>query len=82
MLFDATDDRLHQRQREVAYPESFELVRQLRDSGLAAMISGAGPAVIVLATRAAVPSIPVPSGWTVSEVPVDVLGARVLPLPA
>ena len=51
LLFDATEDRLHQSYRESAYPASMTLVRTLRDThGVAAMISGAGPTVVVLTT--------------------------------
>lgn len=48
LLLEATDDRLHQRQRHDVYPESLELVGALRQRGLAAAISGAGPTVLVL----------------------------------
>ena len=48
LLLEATDDRLHQRQRRSVYPESLELVGSLRKRGIAAAISGAGPTVIVL----------------------------------
>jgi homoserine kinase len=48
LLFAATEDRLHQRYRADALGPSTELVRRSRDSGLPAMISGAGPTVLVL----------------------------------
>ena len=48
LLLEATDDRLHQRQRHSVYPESLGLVGSLRKRGIAAAISGAGPTVIVL----------------------------------
>lgn len=65
-LLAATRDRLHQSYRAVAMPESARLVDDLRAAGLAAVISGAGPTVLVLAraddeierARAAAPS-----GW-------------------
>ncbi len=47
-LYDATHDWLHQRYREPAMPRSYALVTQLRDEGLAAVISGAGPTVLVI----------------------------------
>ncbi|MSW39399.1 MAG: homoserine kinase, partial [Actinobacteria bacterium] len=50
-LFDATDDRLHQQYRRMAYPKSIELVQLLREAGIGAAISGAGPSVIALTTR-------------------------------
>lgn len=47
-LVQATEDRLHQEYRRAAFPESMELVDYLRREGFAAVISGAGPAVLVL----------------------------------
>jgi homoserine kinase len=51
LLYDATCDWLHQGYREAAMPRSFELMKSLRGQGLAAMISGAGPTVLVLGAR-------------------------------
>jgi homoserine kinase len=51
LLYDATCDWLHQGYREVAMPRSFELMKSLRGEGFAAMISGAGPSVLVLGAR-------------------------------
>ncbi|GAA1824324.1 homoserine kinase [Nesterenkonia flava] len=48
LLFEATEDSLHQEFRRPAFPASMGLVDALRDTGLAAVISGAGPAVLVL----------------------------------
>jgi homoserine kinase len=48
-LFAATEDRLHQAYREPAMPASIELVNALRAAGLPAVVSGAGPTVLVLA---------------------------------
>lgn len=55
LLLDATEDYLHQEYRRSAFPQSMYLVDQLRAAGYAAVISGAGPAVLVLteASRAA-----------------------------
>jgi len=54
LLFIATEDRLHQSYRREGMPRSVDLVNRLRGAGVAAMISGAGPSVLVLhaATRA------------------------------
>lgn len=52
LLVPATRDWLHQDARTVQYPASMALVRALRADGLAAVISGAGPTVVVLGTRA------------------------------
>jgi homoserine kinase len=48
LLFDATQDRLHQAQRASAMPATAELVAELRARRHAAVVSGAGPAVLVL----------------------------------
>lgn len=50
-LFEATSDRLHQEYRRALYPSSMGLVDALRDQGLAACISGAGPTVVLLHTE-------------------------------
>lgn len=49
LLLPATEDRLHQPYRASAMPPSARLMAALRDRGLPAMISGAGPTVLVLA---------------------------------
>jgi len=50
LLFTATQDYLHQSYRAEAMPSSFELLMKLRNAGVAAFISGAGPSVLVLNT--------------------------------
>lgn len=50
LLFDATVDRLHQEYRRSAMPDSLARVDALREAGLAAVVSGAGPTVAVLGT--------------------------------
>ena len=50
LLLDATDDRLHQQQRRSVYPASVELMGALRQRGIAAAISGAGPTVIAFSS--------------------------------
>ncbi|MFG6403443.1 homoserine kinase [Microbacterium sp. P04] len=49
LLFAATEDKLHQSYRAQAMPETDKLVRALRAEGYAAVVSGAGPSVLVLA---------------------------------
>lgn len=49
LLLDATADRLHQDYRAGAMPETQRLVQALRLAGFAAVVSGAGPSVLVLA---------------------------------
>jgi homoserine kinase len=51
LLYDASCDWLHQGYREAVMPRSYELMKSLRGQGFAAMISGAGPSVLVLGSR-------------------------------
>lgn len=48
LLLEATGDRLHQAQRAPSMPDSAEYLAVLRRCGVAAVLSGAGPAVIAL----------------------------------
>ena len=75
VLFEATRDRLHQEFRRSAYPESMELVDALRAEGFPAVISGAGPTVLVLAE--AVPDTLVPAGIVAHRTAIDLGGYRV-----
>ena len=50
LLLEATQDLLHQNYRAEAMPKSMALVTKLRAAGVPAMISGAGPSVLVLHT--------------------------------
>lgn len=50
LLFTATEDRLHQRQRADVMPDAFRAIGVLRRAGLPAVVSGAGPTVLTLAT--------------------------------
>jgi homoserine kinase len=70
LLLEATRDWLHQGYRAISMPRSYELMKDLRGHGLAAVISGAGPSVLVLGRRADlvnVPEIPV-RGFTARPV--------------
>lgn len=49
LLLAATEDRLHQNYRAGAMPQTATLVQALRAEGFAAVVSGAGPSVLVLA---------------------------------
>lgn len=75
VLFEATRDQLHQEFRRSAYPESMALVDSLRAEGLPAVISGAGPTVLVLAE--AVPEALVPAGVVAQRTAIDLGGYRV-----
>ena len=48
LLFEGTVDRLHQEYRRPAMPATLERIDVLRAAGLAAVVSGAGPSVLVL----------------------------------
>jgi homoserine kinase len=56
LLLEATADRLHQPARAAAMPPSAEYIAILRRCGIAAVLSGAGPAVIALHTESELPS--------------------------
>jgi homoserine kinase len=50
LLLVATEDRLHQAYRASAMPETNRLIALLRQAGHAAVVSGAGPSILVLAS--------------------------------
>ena len=85
VLFDATEDFLHQRYRAAAMPETADLLGRLRRAGIAAVVSGAGPSVLALGLAdarpglAAVGSIAHETGiaWLVTPLKVDRQGATV-----
>ena len=79
LLLAATEDRLHQEHREVAMPETLRLLRTLRASGLAAVVSGAGPSVLTFtdAGQQAAVAARAPSGWQTLTVPIDRSGVHV-----
>jgi homoserine kinase len=92
-LMEATEDRLHQRQRSAAMPESLALMDRLRAAQFATVVSGAGPSLLVLTRRHPDDRLEDPAGavrvrevaelvppdWTVLPLDVDLGGARVLP---
>lgn len=80
VLLDATEDRLHQDYRAPAMPESAALVARLRDAGVPAVISGAGPTVLAFTTASQVDSmeLEVGNGWHEHPLQVAVRGARVV----
>lgn len=86
LLLDATADRLHQRHRATVMAETWAVVERLRDLGAAAVVSGAGPAVLVLERSSegdlgaerrhrALAELEVADRWHVSSPGVDVGGA-------
>jgi homoserine kinase len=84
LLLAATSDTLHQEYRRAAYPRSRALVDALRGQGLAAVVSGAGPTVLVLARdddEAAAAVARAPRWFTPHRLDVDRGGVEVVPLP-
>jgi homoserine kinase len=71
-LLAATEDRLHQDYRKPAYPQSWDLVQDLRACSVPAAISGAGPSVIAFGPAVA------PEGWRLLELNIASEGVRVL----
>jgi homoserine kinase len=74
LLMEATEDVLHQPQRAAAMPASAEYLQILRRYHIAAVLSGAGPAVIALTTQPELPAEALEygaaNGFTVSEMSV------------
>jgi homoserine kinase len=90
VLLEATRDRLHQDYRASAMPPTHALVHSLRDAGLPAVVSGAGPSVLAFLGPRGGPeyrhdldrlgSIVTETGiaWHISPLDVERQGARVL----
>lgn len=83
LLFEATEDRLHQNYRGEAMPATREMIRVLREAGHPAVVSGAGPSILVLSgdpgARMAAAEIAEThgGGWTPLLLAVDIKGATV-----
>jgi homoserine kinase len=76
LLLPATDDRLHQSYRRDVLPQSVDVVAALRARGASAVISGAGPSVLVLdGLRPADEEGLDAAGWRVLRPGVDRRGA-------
>jgi homoserine kinase len=82
LLLDATEDRLHQSYRAPAMPRSASLVAKLRNAGVAAFVSGAGPTVLALTDDGSADEVVTmaPKGWSVHRLEVATTGAQVVPL--
>ncbi len=83
LLLRATEDFLHQQQREPAMPESIGLVADLRARGIPAVVSGAGPTVLAFVAEGVTPGAEpvadlVPTGWRTWAQTVGGPGARML----
>jgi homoserine kinase len=74
LLMEATEDVLHQPQRAAAMPRSAEYLDILRRCGVAAVLSGAGPAVIAMSSLPELPAEALQygaaNGFIVSEIKV------------
>ena len=89
LLLAATEDKLHQSYRAQAMPETDRLVQALRRAGFAAVVSGAGPSVLVLADgpgrrleATALAESVTGSPWEALPLAVDFLGGTVRPAEA
>ena len=80
LLFEGTRDFLHQSYRAAAMPQSAALIGALRDAGIAAVLSGAGPSVLALTTTQLGPDVLRHSGFTAETVDVPTSGATVEPV--
>lgn len=83
LLLPATEDRLHQDYRAAAMPASMALVTRLREDGVPAVISGAGPTVLALPQgEEAAEKVARLAGadWAANRLALDTAGACVLPL--
>ncbi|WP_104169775.1 homoserine kinase [Cryobacterium sp. M23] len=84
LLLAATEDKLHQSYRAAAMPETNRLITLLREHGFAAVVSGAGPSILVLASdpgqrlvAAELVAAESETPWQALMLAVDVLGATV-----
>jgi homoserine kinase len=83
LLVTATEERLHQRQRSGAMPRTAALLAGLRAAGVAAVVSGAGPSVLVLGVGEDLPGrvrgvLAGDPSWRVLSPNVGTLGARLV----
>jgi homoserine kinase len=78
-LLRATEDFLHQEYRRPAMPESLALVDRLRADGHAAVVSGAGPTVLVLTAARDLGELTgyCPAGWRALDLDVAARGVVV-----
>ncbi|MFF5211302.1 homoserine kinase [Streptosporangium sp. NPDC000396] len=80
LLMAATEDRLHQNYRAPAMPQTADLVQRLRGIGLPAVVSGAGPTILVFSTVDTQDLIAPEAGtdWHIQPLDVDTRGACVV----
>ena len=82
LLMDATQDWLHQSYRAPAMPRTAALVELLREQGVPAAVSGAGPTVLALTTISSRQALldRAPQGWLALPLEVQHRGAEVTTL--
>ncbi|GAA0996205.1 homoserine kinase [Subtercola frigoramans] len=88
LLFAATEDKLHQSYRAAAMPETDRLIRLLREQGFPAVVSGAGPSILVLCSdpgqrlaAADLVAVEATTPWDSLVLAVDFKGATVISHP-
>ena len=88
LLLVATEDKLHQAYRAGAMPETDALLQVLRKNGLPAVVSGAGPSILVLCSdpaqrlvAAELVTSTMKSAWQTLMLAVDFKGATVVAHP-
>ncbi|CED90446.1 MAG: homoserine kinase [Actinomyces succiniciruminis] len=83
LLMAGTEDRLHQEYRRGVLPASMAVMDSLREQGYPAVISGAGPTVLVLADLSQQTRFTLERhGWTVLRPGIDLDGAQLVASPA
>ncbi len=89
LLHAATEDKLHQSYRASAMPETDRLITLLRSNGFAAVVSGAGPSILVLCSdpsqrlaAAELVAREAQTAWQPLMLAVDFKGATVAVVPA
>lgn len=80
LLLAGTAEWLHQEARRSSYPSSMALVDELRADGHAAVISGAGPSVLVLTTRARSDQVVAGPTWFRRTPGIATVGLRIVDL--
>lgn len=78
LLMTATEDRLHQPYRAAVAPETAALVASLREAGVPAVVSGAGPSVLAFTGSFAPEPPDPPAGWVGRPLAWSPTGARML----
>jgi homoserine kinase len=78
LLLEATEDRLHQGYRASGMPATAALVRELRERGIAAVVSGAGPTVLALTESGEMPEFVADAGWIRHNLRFDLVGAALV----